>query len=195
MPRPDALSHPIDFLTGQWSGWNGATEPDGPRQPWPKFSPDGAVLPWPGVTIVCHVDPDSATHRALVDIQNSLKAEAFAPAYTYLPPSSFHMTLFDLSNEARRDTGSWPDGIARDAGWPAVSDTLAGRMAGVDLPAFEPRATSLFGGFSLIVEGRGSAAEQTMRRARDLLRDKPGSTAMTMTLMSFTSRLPIHCAF
>ena len=170
MPDPASLPHPVPFLTGAWPGWNGAAMPDGPRPPWPKFSPQGDVLPFPGVTIVCHVTRDSPTFAALVDIQAALKAEAFARHFAYLPPSSFHMTLFDLSNETRRGTSAWPKGIAPDAAWPAVSDQLAHRLDGMRLPRFAPSATALFGGFSLIVEGHGGAAEHSMRRARDQLR-------------------------
>ena len=164
------MPNPIEFLTGKWAGWKGAVMPDGPREPWPKFSPDGAVRPFPGVTVVCHVPPDSASFQALVAIQDGLRSQPFARHFTYLPPSSLHMTLFDLSNEARRGTPAWPEEIDPAATWPTVSDTLAARLEGIKLPAFQPTASQLFCGFSLSLEGQGSAMEQSMRRARDDLR-------------------------
>lgn len=172
MPNPDALPNPIDFLTGEWAGWRGATMPDGPREPWPKFSLDGAVRPFPGVTIVCHVPRDSASFQALVAIQDGLRSQPFARHLAYLPPTSLHMTLFDLSNETRRGTPAWPEEIDPAATWPDVSDALAARLEGLKLPAFEPTAAQLFGGSSLIIEGQGSVMEQTLRAARDELRAK-----------------------
>lgn len=172
MPKADALPNPIDFLTGRWPGWDGAQVPDGVRPPWPKFAPDGRVLPFPGTTIVCHVPPESDTHRLLVALQADLKAAPFAEHFTYLPPASLHMTLFDLSNELRRGTPAWPKGIADTASWPEVSDVLAARLEGLNLPRFAPKATTLFGGFSLILEGADPAQERSLRNARDTLRDK-----------------------
>jgi hypothetical protein len=171
---PPPLPDPVAFLSGRWSGWHGRTEPDGVRAPWPKFAGDGRVLPFPGVTIVCHVPPRSATFEALVAIQNRLKAADFAEHFSYLPPPSFHMTLFDVSNELRRGTSAWPTDVAGDASWPALTDEMDARLHGLRLPRFHPRASGVFAGFSVALEGRHAEAEDAMRDARDLLRDRTG---------------------
>jgi hypothetical protein len=168
---PD-LPDPIDLLTGRWEGWRGAPEPDGVRAPWPKFRRNGAVLPFPGLTVVCHIPPSSDTFAALVGIQEALKGQAFAEHFTYLPPSSFHMTLFDVANETTRGTQAWPENVPADADWATVGTALDPRVAGLRLPNLEPKARALFGGFSVVLTGRDRLAETRMRSARDALRDR-----------------------
>ncbi|MEM7565860.1 MAG: DUF1868 domain-containing protein [Pseudomonadota bacterium] len=167
-PRPPLQVDPIDYLTGRWEE---AEVPSGVRSPRPKFTSDGHARPWPGVTIVAHVAPDSDTFAALVAMQDALKAQPFAHRFTYLPPTSFHMTVFDGANETTRGTPAWPRGVAADADWAAVSDTFEERLSGLTLPQLLPASHSLFAGFSLVLTGADAAAEAVLRSTRDRLRE------------------------
>ena len=167
--RPD----PLAYLTGRLSSEArppSITEPGGGG----KFTPEGAVLPFPGNTIVCHVDPESGAHAALARMQAALRAGPHADAFTFLPPSSFHMTVFQ-GVSGRLGSGAWPEGIAPHAPLAEATDVLHRRVAGVEVPAAARiRPVGLFGGYSLTVEGADEAEEAALRRARAALREASG---------------------
>ncbi len=164
--RPD----PIAFLTGRLSD---TPVPNSvlPIGPGAKFAPDGRVLPWPGNTFICHIAPESAQHRALSQIQTGLKASAFARYFSYLPASSFHMTLFQgISNGT-----DWPAGIPPEATLDAATDQLIQRLDGITLPRdVTARAHGLYGGFGLTLSGASAADEAKLRDTRRALRDATG---------------------
>lgn len=156
----------IDYLTGQ------SEATPAPFATGRKFTPDGSVLPCPGNTTLCHVAPGSAAHAALVDLQDALKAAPFANCFTYLPPASFHMTIFEGVIDYARVPDRWPRDIALDASVNDVTSDLLARLDRVSVgQEFRVRPTGLFGGFSLRMSGADSAEEARLRSARDALRD------------------------
>lgn len=164
--RPD----PIAFLTGRLSD-NPVPNSVLPIGPGAKFAPDGQVLPWPGNTFICHIDPDSAQHRALRDIQAGLMAGPLAKYFSYLPASSFHMTVFQgISNGT-----DWPAGIPPEATLTEATDLLIQRLDGITLPrAVMVRAHGVYGGFGLTLSGASPADEAKLRDTRRALRDATG---------------------
>ncbi|MDO5647628.1 DUF1868 domain-containing protein [Paracoccus sp. (in: a-proteobacteria)] len=162
----------LDYLTGRLSGlprphW--ISEPGGGG----KFTPAGRVLPFPGNTTVFHIDPASDAHAALTDMQNALKAGPDAGHFTFLPPDSFHMTLFQgvSGNPLSRD--HWPGDVTPDASRDALSRVFQDRLAGLDVPqGLRVRATDLFAGHSVTVQGATDADEQALRQARRQMRDQ-----------------------
>ena len=164
--RPD----PIKFLTGRLSD---RPVPNSvlPIGPGAKFAPDGRVLPWPGNTFICHIDPDSPQHRALCQMQTALMASNFAGYFTYLPASSFHMTVFQgISNGT-----DWPAGIPPEATLDEATDQLIQRLDGITLPrSVTVRAQGLYGGFGLTLSGASPADEAKLRDTRTRLRDATG---------------------
>jgi hypothetical protein len=80
-----------------------------------KFYPDGRVRSFPGSSIVCAVDPASRLLRACERVQERCRHERFSGAFAYLPPESFHMTLFDLLCDHVRVEERWSQAIALDA--------------------------------------------------------------------------------
>ena len=96
-----------------------------------KFFADGRVHPFPGSTIVCHVEqqgPNAGYFNALLDIYRDAPRYAFTRKLTMLPPSSYHMTLFDLVTDAGRTEDRWPDGLALDASIADCNRYLADRL-------------------------------------------------------------------
>lgn len=59
-----------------------------------KFLPDGTALPFPGNTFVCPIDVGSAFFAALCQVQDELMKAEWADHFSFLPKSSFHMTVF-----------------------------------------------------------------------------------------------------
>lgn len=168
--RPD----PLAYLTGQLS-----------RQPMPpsireagaggKFSLDGTVKPFAGNTIICHIDPNSRAHRELTRMQSALMKGPHASNFTFLPPSSFHMTVFQGISPNVIDDEEWPDGIPRDTPRNRVSEILLDRINSLELPgSFCIRPRGLFGGKSLTVEGTGDEHEAALRATRIALKEATG---------------------
>ena len=62
-----------------------------------KFHADGTAAPHFGLTTVCALKENESLYAVICSIQNSLSTDPdLAPHYTLLPPSSFHMTVFDI---------------------------------------------------------------------------------------------------
>jgi hypothetical protein len=164
--RPD----PIAYLTGALSD---AAAPSGVSQTGAgaKFTPQGHVLPWRGNTIICHINRDSPAHAALCDTQSALRDSPLARHFTYLPPASFHMTVFQgVSNGS-----DWPEGVPPDATMEQADKALADRLEGIDVPRrFVATAHDLFGGFSVTMAGADAAEEDKLRQTRRVLRDATG---------------------
>ena len=99
----------------------------------------------------------------------------FQRFFTFLPPPSFHMTVFQgLSPDMTATTGwpeSLPEGLPRDE----ASAILADRLDELDLPTrFRIKVDGLFAAYSLTVSGADEAEETALRQARVTLRDATG---------------------
>ncbi len=137
-----------------------------------KFSTDGAVQHWPGNTFVCHVDRSSSAFEAIRALQEEVKKSPFNPFFTFLPPPSFHMTVYQgLSPGMTADTG-WPRGIPTGQSRDEVSAALLQRLDGVSLPtSYKIKVDRLLAGYSLRVSGADDHEEHKLRQARVALRD------------------------
>lgn len=168
--RPD----PIAFLTGQLKT---GPMPDGISLPGEggKFSTDGTVQPWPGNTFVCHVRADSAAHDTIRAMQEEVKMSRFARFFTFLPPSSFHMTVFQGCTPATQEPALMPHrgapGMRRDALSGLILDAV--RDVTFD-PAPRARMIDLYCGKSLTVTGAEPEGEAPLRAMRETLRRATG---------------------
>lgn len=72
-----------------------------------KFYADGAVRRYPGNTIICFLDPDSDVFRLSVWMQEELIRQCPPPQISLLPPSSLHMTVFQLLVDEVRELEKW----------------------------------------------------------------------------------------
>ena len=154
----------IAFLTG--------ADPRPPRPLWSveKFDDAGRVLPTPGLTTLCHIDRGSDAFAALSAMQAEMMAGPHAGSFAFLPPDSFHMTVFDGVIDYRRGPGEWPDALPADAPVAQVEANWLQRLDGLTLPQrFTIGATDLMGGFSVTVAGATPEDERALRAARDTL--------------------------
>ncbi|SIQ87335.1 hypothetical protein SAMN05880590_10888 [Rhizobium sp. RU35A] len=165
--RPD----PIAYLTGRLTS---APRPGGISLPGGggKFHSDGSVQPWPGNTFICHIDRASAAFEAIRALQEEIKRSAFNRFFTFLPPSSFHMTVFQGTSPLTRPGAGWPDGLDWPLDRDAVTAALGERVRDLDLPVRRTiRVIDLFAAHSLTVAGATPAAEETLRTTRRTLSD------------------------
>jgi len=105
--------------------------------PGKKFSVDGRVQHFPGNTILCHLNQPGRQHDVLKQVVAELRAKTGEVNITWLPPSSYHMTVFDGSVDTRRSTGDWPNGLRSEASLQECNDFIAERLRKFDL-GFDP---------------------------------------------------------
>lgn len=166
--RPDAF----DLLTGRLSD---RPHPGGVSLPGEggKFATDGTVQVWPGNTFICHIDPVSQAWRAIREVQEKVKCSPFQRFFTFTPPSSFHMTVFQGLSHGERD--SRPEGVPPEASRDATSSILLDRTKGLELPAgFQVKVLDLYALHSLTVTGSNSGQEDLLRKTREILRVATG---------------------
>ncbi len=110
-----------------------------------KFHADGSPAPFAGNTIICHLDPASDAFNRMVAIQDGFRKSSFAAKLAFLPPTSFHMTVFEGVCDIVRDRpGHWPADMQDDAPCADVTRHFADRLAGMPAPAgFAMRAIGL----------------------------------------------------
>jgi hypothetical protein len=136
-----------------------------------KFAADGKVQRYPGNTVLCHVPKQSEAFAELGRACEALRAEAGVQNLSWLPPDSYHMTVFDGATDAYRRPGDWPQMLPLDAGMDACNRYLAKRLRKFDL-GFDPPIRMVVderefpGGYTLIPLRPIDAREN--RRLRDL---------------------------
>lgn len=102
-----------------------------------KFGVDGHVQRYPGNTILCRLNQPGPQHAALRQVHAELRAMTGDANIAWLPPSSYHMTVFDGAVDARRTPGDWPSSLRLDASLLDCNEFIAGRLRQFDL-GFDP---------------------------------------------------------
>ena len=157
------VSNEEKFLAGKLEGYTlkGAEN---------KFDDKGNPLPFPGCTIICNIPLDTHLSEQIISFQKNI--ENFNPkkTYFYLPPSSFHMTLFDCCNFNTKDTNYWPSDIDPDMDYKDIAVELNKRIQNYIFPKeFNLKLKMFFGGYSIILEPYSEKDEKILRNCRDEL--------------------------
>jgi len=79
-----------------------------------KFYEDGSVRQFAGNTVICFADPESEAYQSAEWVQGQILSESYADKFTMLPPSSFHMTVFELLCDQIRTPDLWSSKLALD---------------------------------------------------------------------------------
>lgn len=154
----------LAYLTGALTGGD---RPDAVGR---KFDAAGAPLICRGNTALCHVDPQGEAFAALVAAQNALRAGPLGECFAFLPPDSFHMTIFEGVIDYVRSPDRWPGHLPLDASVDEVTADFSTRLRRVGLAQrLTARPTGIFGGFSVRMTGADATHEALLRRTRDAL--------------------------
>ena len=135
-----------------------------------KFDDRGNPLPFPGCTIICNIPLNTNLSDQIISLQKNI--ENFNPekTYFYLPPSSFHMTLFDCCNFNTKNTNYWPSDIDPDMDYKDIAVELNKRIQNYIFPKeFNLKLKMFFGGYSIILEPFSEKDEKILRNCRDEL--------------------------
>lgn len=154
------------YLTG---ALNEGDRPDAVSR---KFTPDGQPVTCRGNTAICHVDKGSDAFAALVAAQDRLKTGPLADGFTFLPPESLHMTIFEGVIDYMRSVDRWPGHLPTDAPIDRVTEDFAARLRTVGLAQrLQASPTGIFGGFSVQMTGADASEEALLRLTRDQLQE------------------------
>ena len=133
-----------------------------------KFDNDGNPLHWPGCTIICPIQQSSLVSSLLSEVQENFKEIAPKKKYTFLPQSSFHMTLFDCCNVSTFKSSFWPKNIQETENYLEVANILSDRLKNYQFPnPLTVKLNKFFGGFSTLLTPYSSKDEETLRSCRD----------------------------
>ena len=135
-----------------------------------KFDNKGNPLSFPGCTIICNIPFNTDLSNEIIYFQKKL--EKFNPkkTYFYLPPSSFHMTLFDCCNLNTNNTNYWPSNIDPVMDYKDIATELNKRIKDYIFPKeLNLKLKKFFGGYSIILEPFSEKDEKILRNCRDEL--------------------------
>ena len=152
------------------------------RPPFPlgipgKFDVDGKVQRYPGNTIISHLSPSSELYASLMVLYEKLRQSHLSSVFTLLPPSSWHMTLFEGVCDQVRKPGFWPSDLAIDAPLEECDALFTEKLASFDLQCDPPYQMSITGfdplevGIGVHIEPNAPPEAARLRRLRDRLAD------------------------
>jgi hypothetical protein len=142
-----------------------------------KFLADGSARVFPGNTIICHVPPDSETFKILLHVREELLQQPWAKRYAFLPPSSYHSTVFEGVCDQVRKQSHWTKLLPIDAPLEQVDDLLLQVWSKIPIPSgFEYRYKNFFalGTIGIRLEPVSDSMNKNVRDFRDLLAEITG---------------------
>ena len=135
-----------------------------------KFDDKGNPLPFPGCTIICNIPLNTDLSDEIISFQKKIKNFNPEKTYFYLPPSSFHMTLFDCCNFNTKNTNYWTSDIDPDMDYKDIAIELNKRIQNYIFPKeLNLKLKMFFGGYSIILETYSEKDEKILRNCRDEL--------------------------
>ncbi|KAJ6512059.1 RNA ligase/cyclic nucleotide phosphodiesterase [Mycena vitilis] len=142
-----------------------------------RFDKDGNVQPCPGNTVISHLPPSSELHQSLRALSEKLANSDLRHLYALLPPSSWHMTIFEGVLDSVREPGRWPDDLSLNASLEECDSLYEHKLSSFDLQCDPPYCLSVVGfnkleaGITLQLEPYTSEENTRMRTLRDRLSD------------------------
>ena len=137
-----------------------------------KFHEDGKARAFAGNSIICLVPGNSDSMRTLLRLRDQIDSQPWRTRFAMLPPSSYHMTLFDLVCDQVRTPEHWTSALPLDAPLAKVDAFMEERWSDLP-PAPTPamRFSSLTVGDYITIQlvPENSQAELQLRTYRNLL--------------------------
>ncbi|NNL19286.1 MAG: DUF1868 domain-containing protein, partial [Boseongicola sp.] len=119
----------------------------------------------------------SHAFEAMRELQEDVKKSVFSRFFTFLPPPSFHMTVYQGLSPDMKPGSGWPEGIPEGLPRDDVNALLLERLDRLALPTcYKIKVDGLFAGYSFTVSGANEAEERALRQTRNSLRDATGIT-------------------
>lgn len=133
-----------------------------------RYNKDG-FLPEAGNTIVCHLDTNNPTHRAVLEARARMQSLPGSQRFLFTPVQSIHMTVFEGVIETRKSKETWPSDMDHGFDIDTVTRGILPRLeAFASPPSFSVRAAGLRP-TGLLLAGATAGDEKQMRLWRDAL--------------------------
>ena len=140
-----------------------------------KFQEDGQVRHFPGNTIICHIPKESAQFQFLTEFQKQLQKQSWAHHFSFLPKSSYHMTVFEGICDQVRKSSHWFKSLPIETPLLETDEYLRKIWSEIDIPeGFHMKATHLSIGnvITLRLKPIDIKMNEKIRKFRDLLSEK-----------------------
>ncbi len=139
-----------------------------------KFHADGSMRRFPGVSVVCRLEQDRLLRRELQWTQQQFQILPLEPKFAFLPPESFHMTVFDMVCDQERRPEVWSKHLALDAPLTEVDSFLKRQYQRLHIPdGFRMHYDRLHSEFGLSVN-LGPENEEAITEFRERLSEATG---------------------
>ena len=142
-----------------------------------KFNGDGTVRGFRGNTVISFVAPESPLGRCAGRARGVIEASGVAPGLTFLPPSSYHVTVIRLVCDEDREPTKWSSHLDLHCPLQDVDAFMAGAMASIHPPApIEMRyhAMSAHDVVSIELKPASAASEASLTSYRDAVAEVTG---------------------
>ena len=139
-----------------------------------KFYENGSAREFPGNTIICHVPRESPTYRFLLQVREELQQQPWAKKYAFLPPSSYHMTVFEGVCDQVRKPHVWPKSLSLNAPLEEVDQFFIKQWDKIEKPTgFEVKYghMGIGGTIGIRVQPAFPEINQKIRNFRNILAD------------------------
>jgi hypothetical protein len=141
-----------------------------------KFAADGGILPFRGNTIICRIPAGSALFQAMAEIEQDMQSRSFGHRYAFLPPASYHMTVFNGANDKVRCYPCWPTDLPEGATMEECNEHFAQKLLSFDLDIELPirvqvGAVNFQKGGSVRLAPVSEQENRKLRRLRNRLRN------------------------
>ena len=137
-----------------------------------KFDPDGNVQHFPGNTIICHLPNSSELYSSMLVLYDRLKQSPLSHLYAMLPPTSWHMTVFEGVVDKNWKPGYWPSNLPADTSLGDCTALFKEELSSFDLQTTLPYHMQVVGmtnsGLGLHVEPQPTD-NTNLRTLRDRL--------------------------
>ncbi len=157
------INNEKEFLAGKLDGYSLKGEEN-------KFDNKGKPLPFPGCTIISNISLNTDLSNEISNFQKKIKNFNPKETYFYLPPSSFHMTLFDCCNVNTENTNYWPKNIDQNLNYNQIAIELNKRLENFVFPSeLNMKLKMFYGGYSIVLEPFSDKDELILRDCRNEL--------------------------
>ena len=142
-----------------------------------KFNEDGTAKEFPGNTIICHVPKQSPQFQYLLKLRETLMSQHWSKKYSFLPPSSFHMTVFEGVCDQVRKNSKWTSMLSLDAPLEEVDEFLISKWDSIEKPSYfnmKAKLVGIGGVIGIQLTPKDDAMNEFIRNFRNVLSETYG---------------------
>jgi hypothetical protein len=137
-----------------------------------KFHEDAKARAFAGSSIICLVPANSDSMRVLQRLHDDIDSQPWHTRFAMLPPSSYHMTLFDLVCDQVRTPEYWTSALPLDAPLAEVDAFMEecwSDLPPAPMPAVRVDSLTIGDYITIHLLPENSQAELQLRTYRNLL--------------------------